>query len=531
MRVGTNGMDKTIRDSFTKTVAGTYKETAKLLIQRGRLDEAERVLLMLKESDLNDFLRRSGSSSDSSHEVLRWTPDEDRLNQALQNIAKAWQGYNADWHGLEERRKNGEIQEDAPEFSELDAQRQQLETRTDNQLRDAMKRFQDSAKEMAFNNQKSFEIARTTLAQKLSDIQQLSGAPSPRTAGLVLLPGKRGLTMVVTTELGAVPLMVPVDEDTLVKLVQEMREALRTRGDYRTAAKALHQYLIAPAEQQLGQQAAIQQWAILPYGALRNLPFATLINATGQHLIERYALVTLTADGEGGFSGLDTAPKTEWRSAGFGASIADSAFNNVALPGVRTELCGIVSDPSEAAECQAQTSGVIPGRRYLNAHFTSAKLNLLMGPPTSTQAPSLLHIATHFSIDKSLLLLGDGGTLTLEAIGQWKPRLGHYDLVALSACDSGKTEAGVESLGGLFRKLGAKSVLATLWPLADVGAGPLMVEFYRQRGAQRVMAKSEALRRAQLAMLRGELKNPDNPATDLRHPYYWAGYVLMGNWL
>jgi CHAT domain-containing protein len=348
---------------------------------------------------------------------------------------------------------------------------------------------------------------------------------------LVLLPGKRGLTMVVTTELGAVPLMVPVDEDTLVKLVQELREALRTRGDYQTAAKALHQYLIAPAEQQLGQQAGIQQWAILPYGALRNLPFATLMDTTGQHLIERYALVTLTADGEGGFSGLDTAPKTEWRSAGFGASIADSAFNNVALPGVRTELCGIVSDPSEAAECQAQTSGVIPGRRYLNAHFTSAKLNLLIGPPTSTQAPSLLHIATHFSIDKSMLLLGDGGTLTLKTIGQWKPRLGHYDLVALSACDSGKTEAGVESLGGLFRKLGAKSVLATLWPLADVGAGPLMVEFYRQRGAQRVMAKSEALRRAQLAMLRGELKNPDNPATDLRHPYYWAGYVLMGNWL
>lgn len=532
MRAGTKGMDKTMRDSFTNMVAGVYQELAKLLIKRGRLAEAERVLLMLKESDLTDYLRRNGNSNESSGERLRWTAEEDKLHQDLQKIAKEWQAYGADWQALDDQLKRGQIKDDGPEFIALNTRRQKLETQTDNQLKAALRTFHGSLQEAAKKNQQSFESARTALAQKISEIQQLPGSPSPKTAGLVLLPGARGLTMIVTTDQGAVPLMVPVDEATLGKLALDLRTAIQKKRNHQPAAQALYRHLIAPAEAQLGNLAAsIQQWAILPYGALRNLPFAALMNEAGQHLIERYALVTLTADGEGGFNGLDVSPKPQWRSAGFGASIADSAFNNVALPGVKTELCGIVSDPSTAAECKTSPQGVIAGRRYLDQQFTADTLNRLMGPPVGTQVASLLHIATHFSIERSLLLLGDGDTLTLAKINQWNPRLGHYDLVALSACDSGTSEAGVESLGGMFRKQGAKSVLATLWPVADVGAGPLMIEFYRRRGEQRVMAKSEALRRAQLAMLSGDLKNPDSPTTNLRHPYFWAGYVLMGNWL
>jgi len=92
------------------------------------------------------------------------------------------------------------------------------------------------------------------------------------------------------------------------------------------------------------------------------------------------------------------------------------------------------------------------------------------------------------------------------------------------------TEAAVESLGAMFRSQGAKAVLATLWPVADVGAAPLMVEFYRQRGERQAMSKAEALRQAQLAMLGGQLQ-AGKPGIDLRHPYFWAPYVLMGNWL
>jgi len=73
-------------------------------------------------------------------------------------------------------------------------------------------------------------------------------------------------------------------------------------------------------------------------------------------------------------------------------------------------------------------------------------------------------------------------------------------------------------------------VLATLWPVADVGAAPLMIEFYRLRGERQTMSKAAALRQAQLAMLGGKLK-AEKAGIDLRHPYFWAPYVLMGNWL
>ena len=534
MRAGTRGMDKAMRDSFTQQVADVYQELAKLLIQRGRLDEAERVLLMLKESDLTDYLRRNGSGPSAAGETLRWTAEEAKLHQDLQDIARSWVDHHAQWAEADKARKAGRIRDDGPEFVALDQKRQQLETQSDNLLQQASEKFQAQSRATAEKALASFTTARTALAQKLSDIAQLDGQPSPRTAGLLLLPGERGLTTVVTTERGATALMVPVDAKTLGTLVLDLRTALEGRGDYRQAAKALHAHLIAPAEQALGatQAAEIRQWAVLPYGVLRNLPFGVLMDGSDRHLIERYALVALTADGEGGFSNLDASPKSQWRSAGLGASIADSEFNNVALPGVRGELCGVVNDPGSAADCaKAAPRGVLTGRRYLDGQFTADQLNRLMGTPVGTSVPTLLHIATHFSIDKSLLLLGDGDKLKLSQLVNWNPRLGHYDLIALSACDSGKSTEGVESLGGLLRRQGAKSVLATLWPIADVGAGPLMVEFYRQRGAQRIMAKSEALRRAQLAMLRGELKNPDNSAVDLRHPYFWAGYVLMGNWL
>ena len=73
-------------------------------------------------------------------------------------------------------------------------------------------------------------------------------------------------------------------------------------------------------------------------------------------------------------------------------------------------------------------------------------------------------------------------------------------------------------------------MLATLWAVADVGAAPLMVEFYRQLGEQKKMTKGQALQQAQLRMLRGEVKDKTANA-DLKHPYFWAPYVLMGNWL
>jgi CHAT domain-containing protein len=105
----------------------------------------------------------------------------------------------------------------------------------------------------------------------------------------------------------------------------------------------------------------------------------------------------------------------------------------------------------------------------------------------------------------------------------------------------------------MAQQKGAKSVIATLWPVADSSTALLMETFYRIREEQG-LPKAEALRQAQLSLLtggnttgttslgeRGRLERvksdqvdrfmPADPTTPFAHPYYWAPFVLMGNWL
>ena len=72
----------------------------------------------------------------------------------------------------------------------------------------------------------------------------------------------------------------------------------------------------------------------------------------------------------------------------------------------------------------------------------------------------------------------------------------------------------------LAQQQGARAVLATLWAVADQSTAALMAETYRQREAQR-LSKIEALRQAQLTLQR---------ESAYAHPFYWAPFILMGNW-
>jgi CHAT domain-containing protein len=98
------------------------------------------------------------------------------------------------------------------------------------------------------------------------------------------------------------------------------------------------------------------------------------------------------------------------------------------------------------------------------------------------------------------------------------------DLVTLSACDSGLgQEIGSEGMMGLsraFQYAGARSVLASLWSVADDSTADLMRRFYGY--LRRGESKDEALRKAQVDLIHG----PE--ATS--HPYHWAAFELTGDW-
>jgi CHAT domain-containing protein len=95
------------------------------------------------------------------------------------------------------------------------------------------------------------------------------------------------------------------------------------------------------------------------------------------------------------------------------------------------------------------------------------------------------------------------------------------DLLVLSACETALgTEMGGEGLVGLtraFQYAGARSIVASLWSVADESTPELMKRFYSYLKAGRT--KDEALRSAQIDLIRGRYT-----------PFHWAAFQVIGDW-
>ena len=150
----------------------------------------------------------------------------------------------------------------------------------------------------------------------------------------------------------------------------------------------------------------------------------------------------------------------------------------------------------------------------------------------------VVHIASHFRFQpgnetQSYLLLGDGDHLTLaQLINSTNLFLG-VQLLTLSACETGMGDGTeVEGFGAMAERQGAEAVIASLWPVADASTKMLMHRFYRNRELSPGKTKLEALREAQLDLLsRTKRHGRSAPPSPYTHPYYWAPFFLMGNWL
>ena len=224
-----------------------------------------------------------------------------------------------------------------------------------------------------------------------------------------------------------------------------------------------------------------------------------------------------------------------------------------ALPYVKEELAGIVKN-------SAADGGVLPGTVKLDEDFTQDEFRRAL-----QESRPVLHIASHFVfnpgvVTDSYLLLGRGTRLSLYDLEHTPGmRFDDVDLLTLSACQTAVSEKGtgreLEGFSTIAQRKGAKAVLATLWPVADPSTCALMKSFYLIHQEGKGVSKAEALQRAQLALLhgirepgtsltiadsRGAKLPPDpgtakpfhaDPARPYAHPYYWAPFVLMGNWL
>ena len=248
----------------------------------------------------------------------------------------------------------------------------------------------------------------------------------------------------------------------------------------------------------------------------------------GSHyLAERYANVVITL---ASLINLKDKPSSEWTALGLGVSKAHQNWPELRY--VPVELKGIIRDQDAGG-----TTGILQGRIMLDEAFTEANLRDAL----IRKLYRVVHIASHFKFDAdgnsndSFLLLGNGKftKLTIAQIAAIPNFFAGVELLTLSACetavgDQASRQANnqgveVEGLGVLAQRKGAAAVIASLWEVADVSTSKLMQNFYQGRASANATTKAEALRQAQLDLLlqtNGEYS----------HPFYWAPFVIIGNW-
>ena len=544
MRSGIQGLAEESRRSFVESKKDTYRTLANLLISQGRLLEAQQVLNLLKEQEFFDYVRRSeraagpSGRADLTAEESDWAERYRRVSEVL--VAKG-----GEMEDLRSRIKKEPSLREAPDTVHLMSELQ-----------------------------KDLEAGNQAFQQYLGELRQHFAAKPTPAAGAIDLKEAEGLKADLgDLKHGAVAIYTLMAPDRYVALlttprvrrayeskiapaelnrkILAFRDALENpQVDPLPIAEELYHILIPPALAKDLKQARAQtlMWSL--DGALRYIPLAALYD--GKHyLVEEYASEVFTPAST---ARLKDAPQANWRGVAFGVSEGHPGFSQ--LPDVATELKGIIRE-------QPGDQGVLEGHRFLDAQFTRLSLDREL----STGYP-VVHVASHFQFQpgdesRSFLLLGDGGHLTLADLKAADTIFAGVDLLTLSACSTGLGDLAasdgseVEGFGALAQRKGAKAVIASLWPVADVSTSRLMRDFYRIRETSPEITKVQALRQAQLALLKGSSRTRDvsnanrglvheptandsrsqaspfvhDPKASFAHPYYWAPFFLMGNWL
>jgi len=499
-------LDREAQRSFLRSRENTYQQLADLLIARDRLSEARQVLGLLKEEEYFQYVRRDGREADALN------------GRAALNTAES-----------EMERRYREISESLPRLARL---RGELEAKRPNLTADEALRLDQidadlSLADQAFRSfveQMSNELAGARRGEEpavfaggsegvVEDLRRLG----PGVAAVYTSIGEEKYRVIVFTRDIKAGREYAIKSADLYKKIFAFRRALEDpRSDPRPQAQELYKILVGPVADILrGAQVETVMWSLT--GPLRYIPVAALHDGE-RYLVERHRNTVFTPVNT---SHLADAPAGGWRGLGVGVSKARGQFS--ALPAVPQELRSIFRDEGAGAG----DPGIIAGRIFLDESFTEETFFSQL-----RQRYPVVHIASHFqfrpgNVADSFLLLGNGEELSLAKIKSTPNIFGGVDLLALSACETATTGADadgkeVEGFAVLAQQKGAKSVLASLWPVADKSTPLLMEKFYQLRGARPGTFKAEALRAAQLSLLR------DNPS--FSHPFYWAPFILIGNW-
>ncbi|MGB6298212.1 MAG: CHAT domain-containing protein [Rivularia sp. (in: cyanobacteria)] len=293
-------------------------------------------------------------------------------------------------------------------------------------------------------------------------------------------------------------------EATIKKLRFSLNPAYSQQQRLKVYQQA-YNWLIKPIETDLAAS-NIQTLAFVLDGSLRNIPMAALHDGK-QYLIEKYS-VALSP-------GLQLMQARKLKGDNLNviaAGLSEARQGFKALPGVKSEV--------------KQISNQVKSTLLVNENFTDKNL----AKSIKTTPFSVLHLATHgqFSSNSedTFILTWDGKInvkqlsefLRFRDVSDSEP----VELMVLSACQTAKGDKrAILGLAGVAVRSGARSTLATLWAVKDESTAKFMVEFYKQFNKPGI-SKAEALRQTQITFLKDK---------SLQHPFFWAPFILVGNWI
>lgn len=527
LRANVSALGRDLQKTFvTEEKTAVFRSLADLMIEEGRLPEAQQVLTMLKEEEFFDFIRRDAVQDPRTTQTAL-TGQEEAWQKRYQEVNGRLAALGAEQEELRRKARSGLTEAEQARRTQVDADLRVARLAFDQFLGVIMKEVEITGAARA----------REVGERGLSNLRALQGTLSSLGNGVVTLHylmGEEKLRILLTTPSVQIAREAKIGAKDLNRKIEQFRRVLQNpRSNVLPVAQELYALLIGPVAEDL-RQAKAETLMISLDGTLRYLPLAALHDGKG-YVIETYRLAIFT---EAAKDKLKDTPQVNWRLAGLGLTRQVEGFS--ALPAVRKELEGIV---------RVGTMGVLPGEMHFDQAFTAVRLRDALD-----MAYPVLHVASHFVFQpgtesNSFLLLGDGNKLTLREMRENDLDFRNVDLITLSACETavggGKDANGqeIEGFGALAQKQGAKGVLATLWPVADESTGLLMQTFYRLRESGR-LTKAEALRQAQLVLMggqggpgaeRGAKRADASPAAatvaNYAHPYFWAPFILMGNWL
>ncbi|MEL6382229.1 MAG: CHAT domain-containing protein, partial [Cyanobacteria bacterium J06626_18] len=296
----------------------------------------------------------------------------------------------------------------------------------------------------------------------------------------------------------------PLNPGDLKEAITKMRRQLKSGSfNVQKTGQQIYNWIFPPNLQQDLASHAPDTLVFIPDGILRNIPIAALYDGD-DYLAEKYSVAIVPPGLR-----LDAKSFREKSLTALTFGLTEARAGLPPLPNVATEI--------ERIEQQ------IPTQTFLDNQFTRSNFAQVL---QQSSAP-FIHLATHgeFSsqLDETFIQAWDDRIL-IDDLSQWlqRDRSEPIELLVLSACETATgDQRAVLGLAGMAIRAGARSTIASLWQVDDIATSIFMTQFYEAL-ATRSVSKADALRTAQTHLI-------EDP--NFRHPYYWAPFVLIGNWL